>query len=75
MKKLILSMAVVAFIAIGTISVNAQDPQKKEVKKATTEVTTKIAETKECDTAAKKACCETSKACDATKKTAAKKKK
>ena len=74
MKKIILSLAVVAFLAVGIISVNAQDPQKKEVKKATTEITKKTAETKECCTTTKKACCET-KACDATKKTAAKKKK
>jgi len=84
MKKIILGIAVVAFIAIGTISVNAQDPQKVEVKKATTEVATKTAETKECAAAgtkacdtAKKSCCETAKACDtkALKTTKAKKEK
>lgn len=68
MKKIILSLAVVAFIAVGTISVNAQDPQKKEVKKTTTEATTKKADAKVCSTTAKKACCETAKSCD-TKKT------
>ena len=70
MKKLILGLAVVAFIAVGTISVTAQDQQKKVVKK---EKTAKSAK----DAKSKKACCETAKACD-TKKTdkkAAKKKK
>jgi hypothetical protein len=63
MKKIILSLAVVAFIAVGTISVNAQDPQKKEVKKATTEVAKKAA-AKDCSTTAKKSCCDATKACD-----------
>lgn len=70
MKKLILGLAVIAFVAVGTISVTAQDQQKKVVKK---EKTTKKA--KDCKT--KKACCDTAKSCD-TKKTdkkAAKKKK
>lgn len=70
MKKIILSLAVVAFIAVGTISVNAQDdPQKKEVKKTTTEATTKKADAKACSTTAKKACCETAKSCDTMKTT------
>ncbi len=79
MKKIILSLAVVAFIAVGTISVNAQDPQKKEVKKATTEATTKKAAAKDCSTTAKKSCCDATKACDTkapkTAKTAKKEKK
>jgi hypothetical protein len=66
MKKLILSLAVVAFIAVGTVSVSAstltQDPQKKEVKKAT-------------KAADKKACADTKKECCDTKKTTKKKKK
>ena len=81
MKKIILSLAVVAFIAVGTISVSAstltQDPQKKEVKK----VETKVADKKECShdkkaetkVADKKECCETAKTCDP-KKIAKKKK-
>lgn len=73
MKKIILSLAVVAFIAVGTISVNAstlmQDPQKKEVKEDA-----KKADKKACCDTAKKACCETAKSCD-TKKTTKKKKK
>lgn len=70
MKKIILSIAVVAFLAVGAISVSAtentqtQDPPKKvEVKKEAT-VTTKTAETKECAPAEKKSCCETAKTCD-----------
>ncbi len=76
MKKIILSLAVVAFIAVGTLSVNAiensqlQDPQKKEVKK----VTTKAKKAKECATAKKKECCDTAKTSNA-KKTVKKKKK
>ncbi|MCP4551531.1 MAG: hypothetical protein GY834_05730 [Bacteroidetes bacterium] len=53
MKKIILSLAVVAFIAAGTVSVNAstliQDPVKKEEKKATI-----VADNKECCSTAKK---------------------
>ena len=72
MKKIILGLAVVAFMAVGTVTVSAstltQDPQKKEVKKAT-----KAGDKKACaDT--KKECCDTAKSCD-TKKTTKKKKK
>ncbi len=76
MKKLLLSLAVVAFITVGAIAAGnsqTQDPPKKvEVKKETTVATTKTAETKECAPAEKKACCETAKECD-TKKVAKKK--
>ncbi len=58
MKKLILSLAVIAFIAVGTISVTAQDQQKKVVKKEATTKEAKKADAKECATA-KKGCCDT----------------
>ncbi len=63
MKKIILSLAVVAFIAVGTVSVNAstliQDPVKKEEKKAT-----KVADNKECYSTAEKEGKKATKAAD-----------